>query len=85
MKIIAYILSGFAVFLVGLSVYLTVREKEEKKEKINASTAKAREGKALKQIERLIESREESATMDVQEISNLITKNGTTEKENVDN
>lgn len=83
MKIIGYILSGIALFLIGLSVFLTVREKDREKDKIARSTAKAREAKSLKAMERILQDQEETAKSDIQEISNLVTQNGTTKKETV--
>jgi hypothetical protein len=80
MKYIGYVFLGISLFIIGVASYLIFDDKAKEKKRIAASTAKAREAKSLKALERKIDNEPEEPLTDLEELHNLIIDNGSTKE-----
>ena len=84
MRIIGYILTGFSVFLIGLAVYLRVKDDKERQFKINASTAKAREAKAEKALIEKMKNEQMDLKSETEDLLNKTSNNNASKEETIE-
>jgi hypothetical protein len=80
MKYIGYVFLGISLFIIGVASYLIFDDKSKEKKRIAASTAKAREAKTLKALERKMDIEIEEPQNDLEELHNRIIDNGSTKE-----